>query len=90
MISGKEHKIYKTNDVQLDTKMIYYMDLHDLIYTELWSILRVPGGWIYYKSGYRSSYHVFVPYSKEFKPMSEAEEKIDELKKEIFDDLNEL
>lgn len=44
---------------------IYNMQLHTLIpITGLYSVVRVPGGWIYLFNG--SSIPLFVPYNDEF------------------------
>ena len=45
--------------------MIYELELHEVCEAVGYSVMRVPGGWIYH--WYTSDSVVFVPYDGEFK-----------------------
>jgi hypothetical protein len=55
-------KLEKTFNKIKEKKNIYKMNLHDIIYINKISIIRVPNGWLY--DG------VFVPYDREFNNFS--------------------
>ena len=45
---------------------LYDMELHEEIGVDIYSVLRVPGGWIYTHDGHGAS--VFIPKDLEFSP----------------------
>ena len=51
----------------MDGKTIYDLGLHETLALDMFSVKRVPGGWIYYWPGNVKTL-VFVPYSNEFQP----------------------
>jgi len=48
----------------MDGKTIYDLGLHETLALDMFSVTRVPGGWIY-RVAYKDTL-VFVPYSNEF------------------------
>lgn len=51
-------------------KSIYELKLHETLYPTIESsisIMRVPGGWLYYRIDSMQISSVFVPFNKEFK-----------------------
>jgi hypothetical protein len=42
------------------------MKLHDILHFEDYTVIRIPGGWVYTQNYFQNVCSVFVPYSNEF------------------------
>ena len=60
-------KLVSTESPQIKEKTIYDLGLHETLNAGIYTVGRVPGGWIYLCSAYDSHTTTFVPFNTEFK-----------------------